>query len=104
MNPDLEEVGTLVTAGLGAHEVDAVSIPGRPDGAPASLPAAAVRGIPARRAAFRCQGISHGTVAVLPAGPADAALHRGSAHALCIDDGAVPVLHFPGVLRIFDGG
>jgi F0F1-type ATP synthase membrane subunit b/b' len=31
MNPDLEEVGTLVTAGLAAHEVDAVSIPARHD-------------------------------------------------------------------------
>ena len=31
MNPDLEEVGTLVSAGLAAHEVDAVSIPARHD-------------------------------------------------------------------------
>jgi hypothetical protein len=31
MNPDLEEVGTLVTAGLAAHEVDAASIPARHD-------------------------------------------------------------------------
>jgi hypothetical protein len=31
VNPDLEEVGTLVTAGLAAHEVDAVSIPARHD-------------------------------------------------------------------------
>ena len=31
MNPDLEEVGTLVSAGLAAHEVDAVSIPARRD-------------------------------------------------------------------------
>jgi hypothetical protein len=29
MNPDLGEVGTLVTAGLAAHEVDAVSVPDR---------------------------------------------------------------------------
>jgi len=31
MNPDLEEVGTLVSAGLAAHEVDAVSIAARHD-------------------------------------------------------------------------
>jgi len=31
MNPDLEEVGTLVTAGLAAREVDAASIPARHD-------------------------------------------------------------------------
>jgi F0F1-type ATP synthase membrane subunit b/b' len=31
MNPDLEEIGTLVSAGLAAHEVDAVSIPARHD-------------------------------------------------------------------------
>jgi hypothetical protein len=31
MNPDLEEVGTLVSAGLAAHEVDAVSFPARRD-------------------------------------------------------------------------
>jgi hypothetical protein len=29
MTPDLEEVGTLVTAGLAAHEADAVSVPDR---------------------------------------------------------------------------
>jgi hypothetical protein len=31
MNPDLEEVGTLVSAGLAAHEVDAVTMPARHD-------------------------------------------------------------------------
>jgi Protein of unknown function (DUF3667) len=31
MNPDLEDVGTLVSAGLIAHEVDAVSVPARHD-------------------------------------------------------------------------
>jgi hypothetical protein len=31
MTPDLEEVGTLVSAGLAAHEVDAISIPARQD-------------------------------------------------------------------------
>jgi hypothetical protein len=31
MNPDLEEIGTLVSAGLAAHEVDAVSIPASRD-------------------------------------------------------------------------
>jgi hypothetical protein len=32
MNPDLGEVGTLVTAGLAAHEIDAVSVPDRQPG------------------------------------------------------------------------